>query len=119
MKDCSVETHERRSVSQVELLIRNREGISVCSCLCTVFDNGKAKVMWVDSVGTMEEHRHQGYATLLMEEVVKLAQDLNIDSVELVASADDETVKRLYGRAGLRPTEKQHRQRILNRWPTT
>jgi len=99
-----------------KIIVRAPGYVEASSCLCTVYDNGKAQVMFVDSVETVEGYREQGYATRLMEEVMILASKLKVDSVELLTNEDNQVAQRLYSRAGMVKTGKIHWRRILNRW---
>ena len=90
----------------------------ICSCLCTIYNNGKAKVMIIDSVLTKEEHRGRGYGTMLLNEALKLAKEENIDSVELIVNQDNAAAKKLYEKIGFKKINKDYYRIILNIWPT-
>ena len=89
---------------------------NVSSCLCTIYNNGKAKVMIIDSVLTREECRGKGYGTKLMNEALKLAREENIDSVELNVNKDNMVAKKLYEKLGFEKTNKDYYRIILNRF---
>ncbi len=90
---------------------------NVCTCLCTVYHNGKALVMIVDDVYCHPEFRGKGFGTRLMEKVLRVAKLLGVDSVELVVNTDNETAINLYERVGFQKTNKYHLRRILNERP--
>lgn len=86
------------------------------SCLCTLYHNGKARIMMVDSVETVPEYRNQGYGKKLMEEVIAFSRTQDVDSIELVVSQDNETAIQLYEKAGFKRTAKFLYRLILNVW---
>jgi len=88
------------------------------SCLLTIYFNGKANVAIVDSVETKIGFRNQGFATKLMERILRIAEYHNVDSVELVVNHDNEAAIRLYEKVGFEPTSKIYYRKILNKWPT-
>ena len=82
-------------------------------CLGTIYHNGKAMVMMIDSVEVDEARRHTSIGTALMAEVVSVAFDHDVDSVELLVNADNVAAKSLYRKAGFTPTGKEHMRLIL------
>ena len=89
-----------------------------CSCICTIYHNGKARIMVVDSVETLEESRGQGYGRKLMEEVITFAKTQNVDSIELVVNQDNASAIRLYEKTGFKRIAKFFYRLILNVWQT-
>jgi len=89
----------------------------ITSCLLTIYFNGKANVAIVDSVETKIGYRNQGFATKLMERILRIAEFHNVDSVELVVNHDNEAAIRLYEKVGFEPTQKIYYRKILNKWP--
>lgn len=83
------------------------------TCLATVYHNGKARVMVLDSVETEANHHRQGHATKLLKRALALARELQVDAVELVVNDDNEAAKSLYRSAGFRKTPKEHWRIIL------
>lgn len=96
-------------------MVFKQVGISVLggSCIGTIYYNGKASVMVVDSVQVDEDKRHNGIGTALMEKVIIVAKDNNVDCIELVVNANDEIAKGLYDKVGFERTNKEHRRLIL------
>jgi len=116
-KVCLVDIHGIGYTAAFKVTIRAPGGIPVSSCLCTIYHNGKARVMWIDNVETTEQYRGRGWATRLMKEVLLLATELKIDSIELITNGDNLAAQRLYDGSGMERTGKQHWRRILNKWP--
>lgn len=85
------------------------------SCICTIFNNGKAKVMIVDSVIVNEPYRGQGYGQKLMKAVVDLAKTQDIDSIELQVNKSNEVAIRLYEKNRFQKTDKYYYRLILNK----
>ena len=104
-------TSRANSPDQAEVFI---DGI--CSCLCTIYHNGKAQIMVVDDVKTEEKYRNNGYGSALINSVIQLAKDWKIDSVELTVSSGNDVAKRLYDKAGFKKTNKIHYRILLNEW---
>lgn len=90
----------------------------ICSCVCTIFNNGKAKVMILDSVFVSEPYRGQGYGQKLMEKIINFAKTQNIDSVELQVNKNNEAAIRLYEKNQFQKTDKYYYRLILNKWTT-
>lgn len=90
----------------------------ISSCICTIYHNGRARVMMVDSMYTAEKYRNQGYGQKLMEEVLALAKDQKVDSVELVVNHDNAAAIRLYEKTGFKRIDKFFYRLILNVWQT-
>lgn len=90
----------------------------VSSCLCTIYHNGKARVMVIDSVETAKTYRHRGYGRKLMEETVVFAKAQQVDSVELVVNQDNAVAIKLYENAGFKRIDKFFYRLILNTWQT-
>ena len=88
------------------------------SCLCTLYNNGKAEIMVIDNVQTKEEFRGWGYGTKLIDKVIALAKDLNIDCIELQVNKPNVVAQKLYENAGFDKTDKFYYRLILNRWKT-
>ena len=88
------------------------------SCLCTLYNNGKANVLLIDSFQVKEEFRKKGYGTKLLNKVIDLARELKVDSVELVVNKDNKIAKRLYKKVGFEKTNKDYYRFILNKWTT-
>ena len=86
------------------------------SCMGTIYHNGRAMVLAVDSVEVDEKHRRQGLATALMWKVLELARSHGVDSVELVVNADNGEAKGLYEKVGFEKTTKEHWRMLLNSW---
>ena len=86
------------------------------SCLCTLYNNGKADIMVIDDVQTKEEFRGRGYGTKLIAKAINLAKELNIDSVELQVNRTNPIAMKLYENAGFEKTDKEYYRLILNRW---
>jgi predicted GNAT family acetyltransferase len=83
------------------------------SCIVTIYYNGKANVMVIDSVETKEEYRQMGYGTKLMKKVIETARLKNIDAIELVVN-EDSIARKLYAKVGFEETNKIHCRIILN-----
>ena len=92
------------NISQV--IVGNKFG----SCLCTFYNNGRAAVMIIDDVKVVENYRHRGIATSIINEAIELAESKNVDSIELVSSSTG----KLYRTTGFKKTNKKHYRRILN-----
>ena len=89
---------------------------NICSCVCTIFNNGKAKVMILDSVFVDEPYRGQGYGQKLIEEIINFAKTQSIDSVELQVNQDNEVGINLYEKNQFQKTNKHYYRLILNKW---
>lgn len=87
----------------------------VSSCLCTIYNNGKANVLIIDNVFTDPNFRNKGYGKKLIKKVIDKAKELNIDSVELLVNSDNIIAKSLYERFGFEKTNKEHQRLILNK----
>ena len=87
--------------------------IEHASCIGTIYHNGKALVMVIDSVEVDEGHRHNGIGTTLMQKAIETALDYGVDSIELLVSPDNEAAKGLYGKVGFAKTNKEHHRMIL------
>lgn len=109
-KDLSVHWVEG-GAKQAQLVLDN-----ICSCLCTIYHNGKARIMVIDSVETVETHRHRGYGQKLMKEVIAFAKSQRIDAVELVVNQDNAAAIRLYEKTGFKRVNKFFYRLILNLW---
>lgn len=90
----------------------------VCSCICTIYYNGKARIMMVDNVETLEKYRGQGYGQKLIEEAIAFAKTQNVDSIELVVNQDNAPAIRLYEKTGFKRIDKFFYRLILNVWQT-
>lgn len=86
------------------------------SCLCTVYHNGKAKVMVIDNVKVKKKHRNKGVGTSLLREAINVAINKHVDAIELVVNRDNTIAKRLYEKVGFRKTNKDHYRLILHRF---
>ena len=91
-----------------------RIGNRIGNCLCTIYHNGKAKVMVVDSLWVDENHRRQGIGTSIMKKAIDAAKNNNVDAVELVVNNDNEVAKELYRKAGFKYSNKERYSIILN-----
>lgn len=88
------------------------------SCTCTIYHNGKAQVMIIDSVYVDEQHQGKGYGQKLMDMAIDLAKAQNIDSVELNVNRDNKVAIGLYEKNGFELTDKHYYRLILNKWTT-
>ena len=88
----------------------------ICSCLCTIYHNGKTRVMVIDSVETVPEYRNQGYGRKLMEETIAFAKTQNVDSIELVVNQDNEIAIKLYEETNFKRISKFFYRLLLNVW---
>ena|SRR3989338_5992494 len=86
------------------------------SCLCTLYNNGKANVMLIDNVFVKEEFRKKNYGAKLLNKAVNLARELKVDSVELVVNKDNKVAKRLYGKVGFKKANKDYYRLILRKF---
>ena len=84
------------------------------SCLCTFYHNGKANIMMIDNVFVDESERGNGYGNKLIRKALELANDENVDSVELVVNRDNSPAKKLYEGQGFAKTEKDYYRKILH-----
>ena len=84
-----------------------------CSCLGTVYYNGKATVMVIDSVMVDEMYRGMGIGTNLMKHVIAFAKNLGVDAIELVVDRDNKVAKKLYKTVGFQKTNNEHHRIIL------
>lgn len=89
-----------------------------CSCICTIYHNGKARIMMVDNVETAEKYRNQGYGQKLMEKVIEFAKSEKVDSIELVVNQDNAAAIRFYEKTGFKRIDKFFYRLILNVWRT-
>jgi len=87
----------------------------ICSCICTIFNNGKAKVMMLDSVFVGEPYRGQGYGQKLMTAVIDFAKTQDIDSLELQVNQDNSAAISLYEKSRFQKTDKYYYRLILNK----
>lgn len=87
-----------------------------CSCLCTIYHNGKAKIMMVDSVETLEQYRAQGYGRKLMKGVIGFARTEQVDAIELVVGQGNVAAVRLYEKTGFKRVNKFFYRLLLNVW---
>jgi GNAT superfamily N-acetyltransferase len=85
------------------------------SCLITLYNNGKANVLIVDDVKVEEQYRRQGLATKLLQQVILIAKDNNVDSIELAVNRDS-IAEKLYAKIGFIKTEKDYCRIILNKF---
>ena len=83
------------------------------SCIGTIYHNGKATVMMVDSVEVDIDKRNKGIGTKLMKKVIEVAKANYVDSVELVVNSNNDIAKKLYHKAGFKKTNKEHHRLIL------
>lgn len=90
----------------------------ICSCICTIFNNGKARVMILDSVFVSEPYRGHGYGQKLMEEIINFAKAQNIDSIELQVNQNNKVGISLYEKNQFQKTDKYYYRLILNKWTT-
>ena len=88
----------------------------VCHCVCTVYYNGKAKVMIIDDVFVDPAYRGLGYGQKLMDMAINLAKKEEIDSIELNVNRDNEVAISLYKKNGFEVTYKDYYRLILNKW---
>ena len=86
----------------------------VGSCSCLIYQNNKAKVMYVDEVFVEEEHRGKGYGKEIMYEAIEFARTQNVDSVELTVNDDNVIARNLYQKLEFVETSKKYCRRILN-----
>jgi ribosomal protein S18 acetylase RimI-like enzyme len=84
-----------------------------CSCLGTIYHNGKAKIMVLDSVFVEEESRGKGIGTKLLNCIINFAKGQGVESVELLVNHDNEAAKGLYKKLGFQKTNKEHQRLIL------
>lgn len=83
------------------------------SCIGTIYNNGKAKIMMIDDVKVEENQRHKGVGTTLMEKAISIAKENDVDCIELIVNNDNETAKGLYHKVGFQKTNKEHYRLIL------
>ena len=83
------------------------------SCIATLYHNGKAFVMMIDSVEVDEGHRRNGVGMTLMQKAIETALDYGVDSIELLVNPDNEAAKGLYAKVGFAQTNKEHHRMIL------
>jgi len=112
-KELSIRWAENGAIKQARLSLGE-----VCSCICTIYHNGRARIMMVDSVETMEKYRDQGYGQKLMEEAIAFAKTHDVDSIELVVNQDNAAAIHLYEKAGFKRADKFFYRLILNAWQT-
>jgi ribosomal protein S18 acetylase RimI-like enzyme len=86
------------------------------SCIGTIYNNGKATIMVVDSVEVNKSQQHKGIGTALMEKTISVAEDNNVDAVELIVNSDNEVAKGLYRKVGFQKTNKEHYRLILRQF---
>ena len=86
------------------------------SCIATIFYNGKARVMWLDSVQVDPARQRQGVGTALMKMAERLAKTHGVDAMELVVNSDNLAAQGLYDKTGYQPTEKVHYRKILRKF---
>jgi predicted GNAT family N-acyltransferase len=84
------------------------------SCICTFYHNGKANVMIIDNVVVDEDKRAMGYGKKLMRRALELAEEEDVDSVELAVKRDNEPAKKLYEGQGFAKTDKDYYRKILH-----
>lgn len=97
-------------VSQIKIKV----GISG-SCIGTLYNNGAANVMIIDSVMVKKKSRGKGIGTAVMEKALSIARKRNVDSIELVVNRDNQIAKRLYKKVGFKKTDKEYYRLILNK----
>ena len=85
------------------------------SCLCTFYNNGKAKVMIIDSIEVDRTHRRLGIGTQIIERAIVLARKRNVDSIELNVNKNNMPAKKLYEKVGFEKTNKDYYRLILNK----
>ena len=90
------------------------DGRMMGSCICTVYHNGQARVMLVDSVFVGEPFRRNGYGEELVTKALELADLLGVDSVELVVNRDNGAARGLYSKMGFEETDKIYCRKLLN-----
>jgi ribosomal protein S18 acetylase RimI-like enzyme len=83
------------------------------SCIGTIYNNGKANIMVIDSVFVDPEYRRQGVGTRLIDKAIGIAIDKGLDCIELLVNPDNEFAKRLYEKVGFKKTNKEHHRLIL------
>ena len=106
-----ITTKWSEDVKQAAISIGN-----VGSCICTIYHNGKAKVMIIDSVYVNEQYGGKGYGQKLMNAAIDLAKASKIDSVELNVNKDNKVAIDLYEKNGFEVTDKHYYRLILNKW---
>lgn len=84
------------------------------SCIGTIYNNGRATIMVVDSVIVDESQRSKGIGVALMNKTIAIAEDNNVDAIELIVNSDNEAAKGLYRKVGFQKTNKEHYRLILN-----
>jgi ribosomal protein S18 acetylase RimI-like enzyme len=85
----------------------------VARCLATIYHNGAAKIMVIDSVWVEEDYRNRGLATKLILQATKIANGNNIDAIELIVNDNNQAAKNLYTKTGFKKTNKEHYRIIL------
>jgi ribosomal protein S18 acetylase RimI-like enzyme len=83
------------------------------SCLGTIYNNGQAWIMVIDSVEVDKNQRRRGIGTALMTKAIEVAKEYNIDSIELIVNDYNEAAKELYKKVGFLKTNKEHYRIIL------
>jgi ribosomal protein S18 acetylase RimI-like enzyme len=91
-----------------------KDNTVVGSCLCTVYNNGAATIMMIDSVLVNGKYRNHGYGKRIIETAIDSAKKGSIDCVELVVNKDNKIARKVYKSAGFEKTNKIHYRRILN-----
>lgn len=99
-------------VSQVFLQITFK-GNLLGSCICTFYNNGKANVMIIDNVNVEEQVRRMGVGTDLIKWAIDLAEERNVDSIELNVNKDNKIAKKLYEKMGFMKTNKDYYRLLL------
>jgi len=61
--------------------------------------------LYVDELHVLEHHRRQGIAKAMLTRCIKLAQELELASVRLLARVDNEPARRLYESMGFQGSE--------------
>ena len=87
----------------------------LASCLCTIYNNGKATILVIDNVFVIPEKRNKGYGTKIINMAIDSAKNKEVDCIELVVNDDNEIAKNVYYNCGLRPTNKEHWRLILKK----
>jgi RimJ/RimL family protein N-acetyltransferase len=96
--------------NQIRVVIDN-----IGSCICTMYHNGKANVMIIDSVFVEEKYRGKGFGTKILKSALKLAKKEKIDSIELVVNKDNKVAKNLYEKLHFEKTKKDYYRLIIHK----
>lgn len=83
------------------------------SCICTLYNNGRANVMVIDSLEVFPEYREQGVGTALMKQAIKIAKRNKVGAVELLVNEDNVAAKGLYEKMGFKCVPRKNYYRLI------